>query len=90
MLFPSLFIYNTHLRARSQISLVYPNSLIFLEIEEFFLTYLNYIFLTKKNTFVKNICATNIAVVLIYWEINIELWNFIGNSSHSYMKKKIP
>ena len=48
MLFPSLFIYNTHLRARSQISLVYPNSLIFLEIEEFFLTYLNYIFLKKK------------------------------------------
>ena len=82
-------MYNTHLRARSQISLVYPNSLNFLEIEEFFLTYLNYIFL-KKTLLVKNTFATNIAVVLIYWEINFELWNFIGNSSHSYMKKKIP
>lgn len=88
MLFPFLFIYNTHLRARSQVSLVYPNSLIFLEIEEFFFN-LNYIF-PKKWLLVKNIFAINIAMVLICWKINFELWDFIGNSSHSYMKKKIP
>ena len=68
---------------------MYPNSLIFLEIEEFFFFNLNYIFL-KKRLLVKTIFAINIAMVLTYWKIKFELCNFIGNSSHSYMKKKIP